>query len=427
MPISESDASRHLNLRFPSAEVVVVQDLAARVAVGRITLDSAAGTLRDMGYEETLSLATSQTPVERGGQGRSSGAAPDGGDVRAPSSRSGAPPAEVANWVRQQDRYVPPVAPDVNQWRSGVALPSPPRPATSSSSSATNPAHIRTSLGFVPIDIPPDVSPVRDDASPAPLADRKPVSSPLRPAVVPLHVPGGPTLQQPARARSVTVGQRTAPIAAVPSGQEDHHTSLHLYMTSITSEQMVRDRVRSFERLFFLMSIPFHSYDVAENKFLRKQLVQLCGGVDKGLPLLFVGDRFVGTFDEVQEMVDHFLFIPRLLDLGAVLPPQVVREHREKRAAVERDAAQMKATEAATATPASRQASVASPDQREAPPVQSTTRPVLGPPSRAVGLRTPNVTPAMASPTPTTREVPVQQKMDRTEYDQRLARWLQMI
>lgn len=99
--------------------------------------------------------------------------------------------------------------------------------------------------------------------------------------------------------------------AACLSGEQGENDVI-LYTTSITSQVTVRDRCRGMERILFLHELQYHAMDVSDNKFMRKTLVDLCGGVDKGLPLLFVGSRYIGTHDEVQDMIDEGTFLNTL-------------------------------------------------------------------------------------------------------------------
>lgn len=77
-----------------------------------------------------------------------------------------------------------------------------------------------------------------------------------------------------------------------------------VYTTSITASRQTRDHCRLMENQLYLANLEYHTFDIAQNKFMRRQLVEACGGEDKGLPLLFVGQRFVATYPELQDLVD---------------------------------------------------------------------------------------------------------------------------
>jgi glutaredoxin-related protein len=100
---------------------------------------------------------------------------------------------------------------------------------------------------------------------------------------------------------------RAKPLEA--SGGED---DIILYTTTITASREVRDHCRGLERVLYMHKLQYHAMDVAENGFMRKQLIEQCGGEDLGLPLLFVGSKFIGTYAQVQHMVDEGKFLDAL-------------------------------------------------------------------------------------------------------------------
>uniref|UniRef100_A0A7S1LYG7 Glutaredoxin domain-containing protein n=1 Tax=Neobodo designis TaxID=312471 RepID=A0A7S1LYG7_NEODS len=121
-------------------------------------------------------------------------------------------------------------------------------------------------------------------------------------------------------------------LLAMSSGQQEQQQPLSqqdpgdigdddivVYTTSMTNDRMVRDRCRLMENQLYLHELKYVTVDVAENAFIRKKLVELAGGTDHGLPLLFVGDRFVCTYDAMQDLVDDDKL------LGAIGPAAVAK------------------------------------------------------------------------------------------------------
>lgn len=319
MPIPQSEAAATLNRRFPQADAVLVEDLAAHVALGRITMEQAAKSLREMGCTESIpppppAAQTAQQPPLQPPRLQSStpiySPAPGnmGGEAPPPvKALAGRPPQEVNRWVEDQARFVPAQGLSIDEWQQSVTLPA--RPAAPSTASAAPPVTSQ------------QLQQQRNDAvAPAP-SKRQDPSSPLVAAAVTASNGGAAAASTP-----VAYTQHTAAAAEAASEAPE----IRLYMTTMTADRQVRDRVRGFERLLFLLAIPHQAYDVSDNRFMRRKLVELCDGEDRGLPLLFVGDRLVGVYDEVQEMVDLHTFIPRLVSLGAVLPAQVLEGHTEK-------------------------------------------------------------------------------------------------
>ena len=103
---------------------------------------------------------------------------------------------------------------------------------------------------------------------------------------------------------------------------DDGHVALKpsdvvLYTTSITASRQVRDHCRGMERHLYLHGVGrYHAMDVSSNKFMRKHLVKLCGGKDLGLPLLFVGETFIGDWDTVEVLVDNRRLLATLQEAG---------------------------------------------------------------------------------------------------------------
>lgn len=435
--VTASAASASLNARFPQADAALVEDLAACVAIGRVTMEQAVQSLKDMGYPEkemvaSPLLATTAVPqqasVEPSGLPprrpvlQRSGALPFaddlGGEARPERTLQGHSKEQVAAWVDNHAVYAPGAGVNVHQWREGVASPaSPPRPSYGSAATHVVP----TSRTEIIPDVVPDVSPVKEnDEYYAATYNQTTLHSSAKAGVNPASmyapVPSSLRSNAAARSRSAATGARSVPVGPVvappvtPATSEILDAEIRLYMTTMTADRQVRDRVRSFERLLFLLAIPHQAYDVSENRFMRRKLVELCGGEDRGLPLLFVGDRVVGVFDEVQEMVDRDEFIPRLVALGAVLPKAVLDAHQAKIDNTDLGPP-------ATTVEAKPLSPPRAPPSPSVAPGGHSTRPVLSP---AVN-RPPTVLQAAgggASRKPT---------MDPEEYDRRLKRLLELL
>jgi hypothetical protein len=332
---TQDEVTKQLNQRFPTVDGGTLLALASRVAAGTARFEQACTSLREMGFEEVevtaakcadvepIPLASSQRqeapPASLRSAPRANSAAPirrdAGGEAKASAPKlSGAPREEVAKWAHASSKYLPHEAVNVDQWRRDIGgdghSPSRGRP---SEPSFTVPEQQRR----------PSVT-LTDQLSHSGSSKSKSLEA----AILNVHH-GGTAADDPrttahaAASHSPPSGLRSRtsdPSARKPNVVHDDRPvndgEVVLYMTTITSERMVRDRVRSMERQLFLHSIPYHAMDVSENRFMRKQLTALCGGVDRGLPLLFVGDKCVGTYDEVQELIDDNKFLGRLAACG---------------------------------------------------------------------------------------------------------------
>jgi hypothetical protein len=93
-----------------------------------------------------------------------------------------------------------------------------------------------------------------------------------------------------------------------------------VYGTTQTASREIRDACRGMDRALHLAKVRYHMMDVSENEFMRKQLVAKCGGTDRGLPLLFVGEKFVGDYATVLKLVDDRALASTLECSGYVAP-----------------------------------------------------------------------------------------------------------
>lgn len=117
-------------------------------------------------------------------------------------------------------------------------------------------------------------------------------------------------------------GHRDAVDVPTVDGEE-----VRLYVTSITGSRQVRDHCRALERHLYLLQVPHETIDVTETSNfvlprLRRQIAAATGVSaaslsDLELPLLFVGDRYVGDFGTVNDLVDADQLVRRLKELGA--------------------------------------------------------------------------------------------------------------
>lgn len=287
----------HLSRRFVSADGALVDTLATRVSRGQMTLESAEQSLRDMGFPETHTAAPVQLEPAARPKLPTTRPAPAGGEARNPSRQlSGLPQSHVRAWTDDTIRSTRGSF-DVSAWQRDTVLPessgqqhSPPRPQRNILSPAVS-AVPNDQRGRSREVQSPDVV-ATDDVAASP--------SPKRDAAA-----------RPQRSRTAGPGKTRATSDDPVSANE-----VVLYTTSITTERQVRDHVRGMERMLFLHRVPYHPFDVAENRFMRRQLVDMVGGEDKGLPLLFVGDTFIGTFPEVEDLVDEERFIDVLEAAG---------------------------------------------------------------------------------------------------------------
>eukprot|EP00667_Euglena_gracilis_P024811 EG_transcript_28769 len=87
-----------------------------------------------------------------------------------------------------------------------------------------------------------------------------------------------------------------------------------IYVTHIGGIRKVRDDCRRLKYLMDALKIRYNEVDIAENKWLRSKL-QRDSGQDT-LPLVFVGERFLGTYDNLAEWNDDGVLMQKLKELG---------------------------------------------------------------------------------------------------------------
>ncbi|CUF52807.1 Hypothetical protein, putative [Bodo saltans] len=102
-----------------------------------------------------------------------------------------------------------------------------------------------------------------------------------------------------------------------------------LYVTSMTANRQVRTECRLLHQLLYIKRVTFSELDVADNPFLQKYLAKLVAASAPStsssstsspsvanLPLLFVGEKFVGNLDSCQALEDDGLLMVTLASLG---------------------------------------------------------------------------------------------------------------
>ena len=95
---------------------------------------------------------------------------------------------------------------------------------------------------------------------------------------------------------------------------------LILYTTSMTNDRQVRDHCRLLKNLLYVRRIEHSELDIADNAFLQRRLEKLCGGRFP-MPLLFVGEQFIGNYPIVQELEDNGTFMEALAQRGFQYKP----------------------------------------------------------------------------------------------------------
>jgi hypothetical protein len=106
-----------------------------------------------------------------------------------------------------------------------------------------------------------------------------------------------------------------------------------LYVTSMTANRQVRTECRLLHQLLYIKRVTFTELDVADNPFLQKYLSKLVVAASSSssstphatpsasssianLPLLFVGEKFVGNLEACQALEDDGMLMVTLASLG---------------------------------------------------------------------------------------------------------------
>lgn len=152
-----------------------------------------------------------------------------------------------------------------------------------------------------------------------------------------------------------SAGTKTSMITSACAGSAalgDHEVIL--YVTSMTANRLVRTHCRLLHQLLYIKKVDFTELDVADNPFLQKFLGRIVsaspqallqsggGGVvsqaqGTNLPLLFVGEQFVGNYEHCQRLEDDGVLMAALASHGYTHVEKSVevfqREHMAKQLA----------------------------------------------------------------------------------------------
>lgn len=99
------------------------------------------------------------------------------------------------------------------------------------------------------------------------------------------------------------------------SDDDDRDEPVTVYITSMTGSALIRGHCRDMMSMVDLHGIPFETMDVADNKPLRQELTAKCGKF-LDVPLLFVGDTFIGQYPAVDDLIQDGQFMPTMHEAG---------------------------------------------------------------------------------------------------------------
>lgn len=114
-----------------------------------------------------------------------------------------------------------------------------------------------------------------------------------------------------------------------------------LYVTSMTGNRQVRDHCRLLHQLLYVRRVKHTVTDIADNQYLQKRLSRLVQAshptaLQKShssgahLPLLFVGEHFIGDYEYCQRLEDDNLLLSALGAHGFVHVPEPLPERPDK-------------------------------------------------------------------------------------------------
>ena len=89
-----------------------------------------------------------------------------------------------------------------------------------------------------------------------------------------------------------------------------------IYVTHVGGIRKVRDDCRRLKYLFDALKIRYNEIDIAENKWLRAKITKASG--EDSLPLVFVKETFVGTYDHLERWNDDGVLRAKLEEKGYV-------------------------------------------------------------------------------------------------------------
>jgi len=96
--------------------------------------------------------------------------------------------------------------------------------------------------------------------------------------------------------------------------EEEDGAALTVYITHVGAIRKVKDDCRRLQFLLNALHIRHHEVDIAENRWLRQKILQASG--QDSLPLVFVADEFVGTYETLAEWNDEGVLLDRLRAKG---------------------------------------------------------------------------------------------------------------
>ena len=314
--------------QFASLDRAIIDDIVPLVVAGRIALDDAQAHLAAFCMTSSPAPSRARTvrpapPVSAPRSLRSDGASRGspssldasfsggsfGGEDRCPPARSHHPPRLVAAHTQPADAH---------HISTSHRAPTQPQPAPSPQLQGAAPRSHPEATSSSGYRVLPPAPPVSAPVVRAPVIEPSPTAPPPAFTSASASRDGGPVATPVASSG----GHRDAVDVPTVDGEE-----VRLYVTSITGSRQVRDHCRALERHLYLLQVPHETIDVTETSNfvlprLRRQIAAATGVSaaslsDLELPLLFVGDRYVGDFGTVNDLVDADQLVRRLKELGA--------------------------------------------------------------------------------------------------------------
>ncbi|PIO15913.1 hypothetical protein AB205_0072330 [Aquarana catesbeiana] len=80
--------------------------------------------------------------------------------------------------------------------------------------------------------------------------------------------------------------------------------SLKMYMTTVTSSRETKAQQQDIVRVLDTSGQPYETVDIAADNSLRAEMREKCGNPNALPPQLFLGDKYLGGYDEIMAAVE---------------------------------------------------------------------------------------------------------------------------
>ncbi|XP_040193955.1 SH3 domain-binding glutamic acid-rich-like protein 3 [Rana temporaria] len=79
---------------------------------------------------------------------------------------------------------------------------------------------------------------------------------------------------------------------------------LKMYMTTVTSSRETKAQQHEMVRVLDTSGLPYETVDIAVDNILRTEMREKCGNPSALPPQLFLGDKYLGNYDDMMRAVE---------------------------------------------------------------------------------------------------------------------------